>query len=99
MPSAGKRTLSGWVMVILWPSTSGIVYLSLNTLPRLRGRVGVGVFNARSLEHRHHEVGLGDRADERGLPVDHRMRHTADAELVRELRELVRLDAHRPDKR
>src|SRR2546421_4658836 len=92
MPSAGKRTLSGWVTVISCPSTRGIVGLR-NSLPRLRGRVGVGVFNAGTFEDGGNEIRLGEGTNERSLAIDDRVRDTADPELVREVGELVRLNA------
>src|SRR5437762_5096635 len=91
--TAGKRTLSGWVTVISCPSTSGIVGLSCNSLPRLRGRVGVRVFNPGTFEDGGNEVRLGKGTDEGSLAIDDGMGNAADSELVREVREFVRFDA------
>src|SRR2546430_4236743 len=96
IPSAGKRTLSGWVMVISCPSTSGIVGLSCNSLSRLRGRVGVGVFNPGTLQYGGDEVRLGEGADEGSLAIDDGVGDAAHPELVREIREFVRLNADGP---
>src|SRR2546430_12737613 len=85
MPSAGKRTLSGWVTVISCPSTSGIVGLSCNSLPRLRGRVGVGVFNPGTPQYGGDEVRLGGGADEGSLASDDRVGDAAQPELGREV--------------
>src|ERR1700674_5707084 len=98
MPSAGKRTLSGWVMVIACPSKTGIVGSFAFLPPPLWGRVGVGGNlglhgDAGALEDGGDEIVLGERADERSPPIDHRVRDATDTELVREVRELVRLDA------
>src|SRR2546430_7015038 len=96
IPSAGKRTLSGWVTVMSCPSTSGIVGLSCNSLPRLRGRVGVGVFNPGTLQDGGDEVRLGEGADKRSLAIDHRVRNAAHPALVREVREFIRFNADGP---
>src|SRR5437762_12257346 len=95
MPSAGKRTVSGWVTVISRPSTSGIVGLSCNSLSRLRGRVGVRVFNPGTFENGGDEVRLRKGADEGSLAIDDGMGNAADSELVREVREFVRFNADR----
>src|SRR2546429_9255839 len=96
MPSSGKRTLSGWVTVISCPSTSGIVGLSCNSLPRLRWRVGVGVFNPGTLQDSGDEVRLGEGADEGSLAIDDGVGDAAHPELVREVREFVRFNADGP---
>src|SRR5438067_9640335 len=96
IPSAGKRTLSGWVTVMSCPSTSGIVGLSCNSLPRLRGRVGVGVFNPGTLQYGGDEVRLGEGADEGSLAIDHRVRNAAHPELVRQVWELIRFNTDGP---
>jgi hypothetical protein len=83
MPSAGKRTFSGWVTVIWCPSTSGIVGLSLNSLLRWRGSVRVGARNPGTLEDGGDEIGFGKGANKRCLAIDHRMGNAADAKLVR----------------
>ena len=41
------------------------------------------------------EVRLGEGADEGSLAIDHGMRNAANAELVREVRKFVRLNANR----
>src|SRR2546430_11945513 len=82
MPSAGKRTLSGGVIVISCPSTSGIVGLSCNSLPRLRGRVGVGVFNAGGFEDGGNEIRLGEGTNECSLAIDDRMRDPSHPQLL-----------------
>src|SRR2546429_10014317 len=99
MPSSGKRTLSGWVMVISCPSTSGIVGLSCNSLPRLRGRVGVGVFNPSTLQYGGDEVRLGEGPYEGRLAIDHRARNAPHPELVLHARALVRCNSDGPDLR
>src|ERR1700681_2105811 len=102
MPSSGNRTLSGWVIGIACPSIVGMVRTGLaGDLGRGTARRFVRLIdhNTRSFEDGGYEVRLGECADERGPPIDDRVRHAADAELVREVREFVRLDADRADVR
>src|SRR6202171_3619119 len=64
MPSAGKRTLSGWVMVIACPSRVGIVGTGLaGDLGRGTARRFVRLVdhNTRSFEDGRYEVRLGQR--------------------------------------
>src|ERR1700694_3867847 len=98
MPSSGKRTLSGWVMVIACPSIVGIVRTGLaGDLGRGTARRFVGLVdpNTRSLTAGRYEVRLGEGADERRLAIDDRVRYAADPELVGQVREFVRFDADR----
>src|ERR1700674_2867587 len=103
MPSAGKRTLSGWVMVIACPSMVGIVADSglAGDLGRRTARRFVRLVdrNARRLEDGGDKIRLGEGPYERSLPIDHGVGDAPDAELVREVREFVRLDADRFDVR
>src|SRR2546426_8558051 len=98
MPSAGKRTLSGWVMVIACPSMVGMssslagCYLGRRTGRRL---VRVVRRDPGALEDGGDEVRLGEGADEGRLAIDHGVRNAADAELIREIGEFVRLNADR----
>jgi len=50
--------------------------------------------NAGTFEDRGNEIRLGEGADEGSLAVDHGMRNAADSKLVRQVRELVRLNAN-----
>jgi hypothetical protein len=57
---------------------------------------GTTVYNASTLEDGRDEIRLRQRSHECGLAIDDRVRHATDPELVREVREFVRLNADRP---
>ena len=53
----------------------------------------MGVFNPGTLQDGGDEVRLGEGTDERSLAIDDGMGNATDPELVREVREFVRLNA------
>jgi hypothetical protein len=55
--------------------------------------------DASTLKNCGDEVRLGEGPDEGGLAIDNGMRNAADSELIREIGELVRFDAHRANLR
>src|ERR1700732_2328764 len=73
MPSSGKRTFSGWVMVIACPLIVGMVRTGL-AVDLGRGTAWRFVrlidHNTRSFEDGSYEVRLGEGADERRLAID-----------------------------